>query len=144
MEETCEATADFPDENCSLIKRNGNQASTIRREAARRKPPPVTLQHVEARGRLEIVHHNCALGRPHGQALARRVEVDIREATQGERKNGSCQLRLGIKGEKARSARLHDMSENFGRSFMDGVSVRCGIGVQGLHHRFHQFRKIGM
>lgn len=144
MEETREATADLPDENCSLIKRNGNQAPTIRREAACRKPLPVTLQHVEARGRLQVVHYNCALACPHGQALARRVKVYVRKATQGERKNGSCQLRLSIQGEKARSARLHDMSENFRRRFMDGVSVRRGIGVQRLHHRFHQFRKIGI
>jgi hypothetical protein len=101
MEETREATADLPDENCSLFKRNGHQAPTIRREAARRKPLPVTLQHVEARGCLEVVHHNRALARPHGQALARRVEVYSREATQGERKNGSCQFKLSIKGRKS-------------------------------------------
>jgi hypothetical protein len=144
MEETREATADLPDENCSLFKRNGHQAPTIRREAARIKPLPVTLQHVEARGCLEVVHHNCALARPHGQALARRVEVYIREATQGERKNGSCQLKLNIQGEKVSGARLHDMSQNFRCGVMDGISVRRGIGVQGFHHRFHQFRKIGM
>jgi hypothetical protein len=100
MEKAREATADLPDENSSLIKGNRNQAPTIRREAARRKPLPVTLQYVEARGCLEVVHHNCALPRPHGQALARRVEVYIREATQGEKKNGSCQLKLSIQGRK--------------------------------------------
>jgi hypothetical protein len=99
MEETREATADLPDENCSLVKRNGHQAPTIRREAARRKSLPVTLQHVEARGCLEVVHHNCALARPHGQALARCVEVYSREATQGERKNGSCQKKIEHQGE---------------------------------------------
>ena len=144
MEETREATADLPDENCSLFKRNGDQTPTIRREATRIKSLPMTLQHVEPRGCLEVVHHNCALARPHGQALARRVEVYIREATQGERKNRSCQLKLSIQGGKAGSARFHDMSKNFRRCVMDGVSVRRGIGVQGLHHRFHQFRKIGM
>ena len=36
------------------------------------------------------------------------------------------------------------MPENFRRSVLDGVSVRRGIGIQGLHHRFHQFWKIGM
>jgi hypothetical protein len=61
----------------------------------------VTFQHVEARGCLEVVHHNCTLARPHGQALARRVEVYGREATQGERKNGSCQIKLSIKGSGA-------------------------------------------
>lgn len=100
MEETREATADLPDESCSVIKRNGHQAPTIRREAARRKSLPVTLQHVEARGCLEVVHHNRAFTRPHGQALARRVEVYSRKATQGERKNVSCQIKLSIKGRK--------------------------------------------
>ncbi len=143
MEETREATADLPDENGSLFKRNGHQAPTIRRETARRKPPSVTFQHVEARGCLEVVHHNCTLTRPHGQALARHVEVYSREATQRERKDGRCQLKIEHQGEKVRRARLHHMSENFRRSVLDGISVRRGIGVQGLHHRFHQFWKIG-
>jgi hypothetical protein len=46
----------------------------------------VTLQHVEARGCLEVVHHNCALARPHGQALARRMEVYSREAARGKKR----------------------------------------------------------
>jgi len=86
MEETREATANLPDENFSLFKRNGHQAPTIRREATRREPLPVTLQHVEARGCLEVVHHNCALARPHGQALARRMEVYSREAARGKKR----------------------------------------------------------
>ena len=86
MEETREATSDLPDENCSLFKRNGHQTPAIRREAARRKSLPVALQHIEARGCLEVVHHNCALARAHGQALTLRVEVYSRKATQGERK----------------------------------------------------------
>lgn len=98
MEETCEATANLPDENCSFFKRDGYQSPTIGREAACRKPLPVTLQHVEASGCLEVVHHNCALSCPHGQALARHVEVYSREAMQGERKEGSCQLRFIIEG----------------------------------------------
>jgi hypothetical protein len=144
MEETREATADLPDENSSLFKRDCHQAPTIRREAARRKPLPVTLQHVEARGCLEVVHHNCALARPHGQALARHVEVYSREATHGERKERKLSVKIDHQGQKVRRARLHDMSENFRRSVLDGISVRRGIGVQGLHHRFHQFWKIGM
>ena len=143
MKEARKATADLPDENCSLFERNGHQAPTIRREAARRKSPPVAFQHVEARGSLEVVHYNCPLARPHGQALARHVEIYGREATDEERKNGSCQLEIVHQEGKVRRARLYHMSENFRRSVLDGVSVRRRIGVQGLHHRFHQLWKIG-
>jgi hypothetical protein len=144
MEEAREATTDLPDENCSLFERNGHQAPTIRGEAARREPLSVALQHVEARGCLEVVHHNSALTRPHGQALARRVEVYSREATRGEIKERKLSVEIRHQGKKARYARLHDMSENFRRGVMDGVSVRRRIGVQGLHHRFHQSWEVRM
>ncbi len=84
MEEIRKATSDLPHTHRSIFKRNGHQAPTIGREAARRKPLPVTLQDVEARGCFDVVHHNCALTCPHGQALTRRVEIYCRETTQGE------------------------------------------------------------
>jgi len=36
------------------------------------------------------------------------------------------------------------VSEDLRRCVLNGVTVRRGIRIQGLHHRFHEFGKIGM
>jgi len=69
------------------------------------------------------------------------VEVNRGEAVLG--KNRFYQIILARWRERA-FVRFHDVSEDLRRCVLNGVTVRRGIRVQGLHHRFHEFGKIGM
>ena len=80
MEEAREARADFPDEERELFEGQRHEPAPVRREAARRRPLLVALEHVQPGRRLQVVHHDGALARADGQPLRGAVEVDRRIA----------------------------------------------------------------
>jgi len=40
--------------------------------------------------------------------------------------------------------RFYDVSEDLRCCILDSVTIRRRVRVQGLHHRFHEFGKVGM
>ena len=96
------------------------------------------LEHIQARGRLEVVHHDRTLARAYGQALRCHVEVDCRKTTRGRGESASRFERQWGKW----GARFHNMAEDLGCRIEDGVTVCCGIRVQRFNYRFHELGKM--
>jgi hypothetical protein len=80
VEHIDETVAHLPHRDPLLVQRYGHQPSSIRRKADGRHWTLMALEHVESRGRLDVVYNRRAFVRSDSQSLRIAMKVDRRIA----------------------------------------------------------------